>query len=263
MPNGLTIAGFNSREVEFLYDEIEVQDAYLRHGVNVTPGGRVLDVGANIGLFSLAITRRDPSVRIHAFEPVPTIHAALAVNAARFFPSATLHAVGLAREAGFSSFTYYPRCTGWSTRYPDRAATRRDLAAFAARRGRATGLGAGLGRLAGSALAWHWLRPEELSCRFEPLSAVIAAYGIDTIELVKIDVERAELDVLDGITAHDWPRIRQIVVEVHDIADRVRLVADRLSAHGYEIVVDQLASLVGSTLHMVYARRNHQVSARR
>lgn len=261
MPDGLTIAGFNRREIDFLYDEIVVQNAYLRHGVAVRPGGVVLDVGANVGLFSLMLARRDPSVRLHAFEPVPAIHAALAANAARHFPAATLHAVGLGRAAGSAAVAFYPRCTGWSTRYPDGAATRRDLAAFAARRGTPRGVGASLRRLAGGVLARHWLAARPVTCRFVPLSAVLAAHAIDAVELVKIDVERAELDVLDGIAPADWPRLRQLVLEVHDVGGRVRHVVERLASHGFTVVADQLPGLVGGSLHMVYARREHDQRA--
>ena len=32
------------------------------------------------------------------------------------------------------------------------------------------------------------------------------------VDLLKVDVERAELDVLRGISSQDWPRIRQVDV---------------------------------------------------
>lgn len=34
------------------------------------------------------------------------------------------------------------------------------------------------------------------------------------IDLLKIDVERAELQVLQGVAAHHWPAIRQVAMEV-------------------------------------------------
>ena len=40
-------------EVMFLYDEVYQQQQYLQQGVVLRQGGTVLDVGANIGLFSM------------------------------------------------------------------------------------------------------------------------------------------------------------------------------------------------------------------
>jgi FkbM family methyltransferase len=257
LPNGLMIAAANRPEVAFLYDEIIGQDAYFRHGLTLPPGGCVFDVGANIGLFTLAITRREPTLEVHAFEPVPAIYRLLALNAERHFPRTVLHNVGLGAAPGVVPFAYYPRCSGWSTRYPDHRGTRRDLAAYARHRGaaRSRWLGPVLGRVAGGAIARYLLHAEEVRCRVLPLSTVIVNCGVATIDLLKIDVERAELDVLDGIAAQDWPRIRQLAIEVHDVEDRVRRVADLLRARGFEPRIDQLSALRDTSLHMIYARR--------
>lgn len=69
----------------------------------------------------------------------------------------------------------------------------------------------------------------------------------------KIDVEGAELAVLDGIAETDWPVIRQVAVETH--TDRLRQqVTDCLTAHGFEVEADLgLSSVAG--VSDVYARR--------
>ena len=46
----------------------------------------------------------------------------------------------------------------------------------------------------------------------------------EKIDLLKIDVEKGELEVLNGIEDADWPRIHQIVMEVHDLDGRVGMV---------------------------------------
>jgi len=47
------------------------------------------------------------------------------------------------------------------------------------------------------------------------LSDVIATEGVERIDLLKIDVQRAELDVL-SIESEDWAKIQQMM-EVHDV----------------------------------------------
>ena len=39
---------------------------------------------------------------------------------------------------------------------------------------------------------------------------------IESIDLLKIDTQRAEMDVLVGVDPPDWARIKQVVMELHD-----------------------------------------------
>ena len=57
-------------------------------------------------------------------------------------------------------------------------------------------------------------RPAKFEVTVVPLSSVISEYGIRRIDLLKINAEKSELDILSGITADDYSRIRQIVLEV-------------------------------------------------
>ena len=50
------------------------------------------------------------------------------------------------------------------------------------------------------------LASERFSCELRTLSEVIAAEGIACIDLLKVDVEKSELDVLLGVEAADWAR---------------------------------------------------------
>ena len=53
LPNGLDISIVSSLDMPFLYEEIFEQRTYLQHGVTLHEGAVVLDIGANIGLFSI------------------------------------------------------------------------------------------------------------------------------------------------------------------------------------------------------------------
>ena len=50
---GLRVAQQNKNETDYLYHEIFERRCYLQHGVSIERGDWVVDVGANIGLFSL------------------------------------------------------------------------------------------------------------------------------------------------------------------------------------------------------------------
>ena len=79
----IDLHSINPWEVSFLREEV---GAYFAHGVELAPGATVLDVGANIGVFSAAVYERlDGDVRIYAFEPLPPLHATLERNGRDFF----------------------------------------------------------------------------------------------------------------------------------------------------------------------------------
>ena len=72
--------------------------------------------------------------------------------------------------------------------------------------------------------------------------------GLLSIDLVKIDVEGSEQEVLRGIAPGDWPKIRQLVVEVHDLDGRAAELAAMLRGRGYRVTVAQ----TGWAVHAVF-----------
>ena len=59
-------------------------------------------------------------------------------------------------------------------------------------------------------------KAEEVECNIRKLSAVLEEEGIDKIDILKVDVEGAELDVMKGISTEDWKKVVTFAVEVHD-----------------------------------------------
>jgi hypothetical protein len=101
------------------------------------------------------------------------------------------------------------------------------------------------------------LVPVTARCEMRTLSEVISEYGVDRIDLLKVDVEKAELDVLNGIDGKDWPKIRQVVVEVHDLDRRVETTRKLLIAAGLRSVsVEQPPTLKDTNIFTVFATRN-------
>jgi hypothetical protein len=75
------------------------------------------------------------------------------------------------------------------------------------------------------------------------------------VDLLKVNVEKAELDVLGGIREEHWDRIPQLVVQVHDIEGRVDRVRADLHGRGYETALEQDPFLVHTDIFDVFARR--------
>ncbi|MCW3814407.1 non-ribosomal peptide synthetase [Micromonospora sp. DR5-3] len=256
------IAGINPHETRYLYDEIFVQQVYLRDGIVLRPGATVLDVGANIGMFSLFVHTVCPDATIHAFEPVPSVTDVLRRNVAEFGVPATVHGIGLSRTDGEVSFTYYPGYSMMSghAAYADPDAERAVIKRYLAneRDAGADERDVLLDRV--DELLTERFAGRELTVPVRPLSAVLDELAPQRIDLLKIDVQRAEADVLAGLAERHWPLIQQVAMEVHDAPGTdtegrlVELVA-LFEGHGFDVVTRQDDLLVGTDRHTLHAVR--------
>jgi acyl carrier protein len=98
------------------------------------------------------------------------------------------------------------------------------------------------------------LRARTVSAELRTLSQVIGEEGLERIDLLKINVEKSELDVLLGLAATDWPKIRQLVIEV-DRTETLQPITDLLAQHGFDVLVEQDELLKRTELCYVYAIR--------
>jgi FkbM family methyltransferase len=174
--------------------------------------------------------------------------------------------LGLAAHEGEVTFDYLPRAPCCSTMYPanqgeDRERARRYteqmihqtvprwLSALIRRTP-----GAAQRRLVDVVQAYYG-RSRAVACRVTTLSHVIDQYQIERIDLLKIDAERAELDILRGIEARHWPLIRQMVLEVHyPRGPQYQELVELLEGHRFRIT--QGSSPTNEDSQMFFLRRD-------
>jgi FkbM family methyltransferase len=164
-----------------MFGELEpVTKAFLleHHG----PQGAFLDVGANVGYFSLLLAHRQPSSRVFAFEPNPAIACHLDESIVRnsLMDRLTLHPLAASDTSGTLSFIVDAENSGHSRLSGD---------------GRAGAFEVEMIRLD------DWL-PAQL--------------GERPLHVVKIDVEGAELRVLRGMKNLLQTHRPALVVEAYD-----------------------------------------------
>ncbi|NEO72157.1 FkbM family methyltransferase [Moorena sp. SIO3H5] len=264
LPNGMKIFCLQEEEVPVLYEQI--QD-YIKYGIELHESDIIFDVGANIGLFALwAYQNCNKNVSIYAFEPIPAIFNVLQANAQRFdSDKIKVFSCGLSQESKSITFAYNPNATMLSTAYQeDFTELKKQLKQAVIR------------NIKYAPKAFRWLRwfpsfmrsillqnsidkafkIERVTCQLKTVSEIIREHKIEQIDLLKIDVEKSELDVLLGIEAQDWQKVKQIVVEVHDLEHRLQKITNLLKEHGFsEIQVEQEPILHGSNLFNLYAWR--------
>jgi FkbM family methyltransferase len=130
----------------------------------IRPGMTVFDVGANIGWYSLSIARLTPGVQVHAFEPLPSTGDYLARNIAlNALDNVHLHRFGFSNKSDSPVFYFYPEGSG--------NASAADLGSSS--------------------------HKQEIRCPVRTLDSFIEETGL-TVDLVKCDVEGAELFVFQG-----------------------------------------------------------------
>jgi len=220
LPDGTPVWCDAPLAVRAVWDEIQT---YFPEGQSVKAGDVVFDVGANIGLFSLAAWQQSGGMaQIYGFEPMPATCAIYEANARAFDPEGnrwTTIRAGLGERDEMGVFHHFPRISVLSGRVRDRNRAFADMDKALA----APTLGAPLEifnifpawsrRLSGAMVGQFLLATRPVAASVWTLSRALRTLGVERVDWLKIDVEGAELDVLRGVSEADWPRIQRVLLE--------------------------------------------------
>jgi FkbM family methyltransferase len=266
LPNGLTVYGLTENDTVMVYRDIFEDDCYRRHGVTIRDGDCILDIGANTGLFILYLNKISTSARVYAFEPVPAIFQVLRRNVETHNKLAVrLFNVGMSREARQTTFTYYPRLSNASTMYPDESAE-------AGRRGRGYVLDQiptlrrplpfllslcpmFLKNAVAERIRRYYLKKQVVTCELWTLSDFLREQALTRVDLLKVDAEQSEQHILAGLAEEDWPKIRQVVVEVHQGEKATQAMMALLRQRGFRTAVEPNPTF--PSLSLVYGVRQN------
>ncbi len=249
LPNGLSVFGLNENDTLTVYKDIFDDDCYRMHGVTISDGDCILDIGANTGLFILFLNTIGAKARVYAFEPAPATFQVLKQNVEMHNKlPVQLFNVGLGRVKGTATFTYYPRFSNASTFYPDDSAENRlrgrqfiidqiptlrwPLRPFCA------WLPGPIKHLIAECIRRYYLKKETITCDVWSLSDFMKQHGITRVDLLKLDAEWSEEQILAALTDEDWQKIRQTVIEVHAGEQATRAMADMLTQRGFQTTID-------------------------
>ncbi|EJN60454.1 FkbM family methyltransferase [Halogranum rubrum] len=157
------------------------------------PGDVVVDVGANTGVYSLAVAAAEPTARVVAFEANPAVCAQLRTNVRRneFETRVDVRAVGLGDDTGTRRFY---------------RSTYDELGSFAA----------------ANASAWEARIRDTVEVPIARLDDLVAAGDISPPNHLKVDVEGFGYEVLRG-AEETLRRYRPVVYfEAHAVDDEER-----------------------------------------
>ena len=200
--NGTVLRGGERDAAGFLFFEVFANGCY-RRGLPQDLSGTVIDIGANIGAFTIDVATRFPGVSVHTYEPDPDAFALLHDNV---------------QANGLSS-----RVRTWNEAVAGAAGT--------------LTLWRGEGSIAATAYPSGATGERRLVPAVTLQTAIERSGG--RVALVKIDAEGAEADILE-MAGLDLASIDRIVAEYHtslvpDVVPRLR----RVLEDSFEVVISE------------------------
>ncbi|MCF3178967.1 amino acid adenylation domain-containing protein [Streptomyces polychromogenes] len=258
LPNGLAVAAPSPDEALFLYRQIFDEDEYSRFGVHLDEGAVVVDVGANIGLFSLWAHRQAEGVRLVSVEPNPDVLPYLRSNLELNSVTTEVVPVALTDRIGSERLTSFPQLT-----YLSGLGTAREQAAVELVQSHYRNTVIADGDLAEEELssllvaAENRLESTSHTVATTTLSALLEERGLDRVDLLKINTEGAELSVLRGIRPEHWARVRQVCLEVERASVVGEEIKSLLADAGFTVnEIDDWCVGTDADVTYVYATRD-------
>tara|TARA_Y100000590_G_scaffold434431_1_gene552608 strand:+ start:3254 stop:4054 length:801 start_codon:yes stop_codon:yes gene_type:complete len=249
----------SSKEAQMLYEHIH---GYFDEFISIKKGDTIVDIGANIGILGIELSKKfNNDISIIAFEPIKEIFDVLEKNALNTKNNKfQIFQLGISNKNSQEEFTYYPNMPALSSSNNEIWESKQEL------------MIALKGNLNNAPKNWWWVKfipnflypfilnrliknPKKVICTLKKLSDIIDLHSIKKINLLKIDCEGNELKVLEGINHQNWEIINQLIIEVHNIDNRLNYIKDMLTGYGYKIQVLQEPSLKNTKLYNLFAKK--------
>jgi FkbM family methyltransferase len=265
LPNGDKIYYIDKLSALDIYEEIYLENDYLKFGINIKDNDVIFDIGANIGLFTRFIAQQAQNLTILAFEPVPIIYKVLEANLKNISANVKTYDIGLGESNQNVKINYYPKVSAdsaitpfdWDLKvnqfvqnYNEFVVKMMPIARFVPKF---------LRRFVVKAWLKRAYKSELVDCTVRPLSDIIVENSIKRIDLLKIDAENYEREVLKGIEQEDWNIIRQISMEVHthikDGENLLEEIVELLKEKSFQVEVDLDGRFGIVGVFMLYAKK--------
>jgi FkbM family methyltransferase len=202
------------KDQAFVLNEIYRDRVYDVPGVDLAACRNIVDLGANVGVFALYASSKSPNAIIHCFEPAAATFAELQGNLKANRVKAVAHHAAISVTRGSARLYHTGTAAEWS-------------------------LSGGSGGLC-----------EEVDCI--DLASVLDLVKYAPIDFMKVDVEGAELEVLEKASDRQLRLIGALSIEWHHSLERAGPLLCRLRQIGFEAALEVLD---GNTRYLKAAQK--------
>jgi amino acid adenylation domain-containing protein/FkbM family methyltransferase len=253
LPSGSFLT-LSPSETRHLWREIYDQCAYRPDVIKYETGATIIDVGANVGVFSRYALDAIEGCRLIAIEPAAELFHCLQSNLAQCDNNVTLFRFGCGREdSNAVSFSFFPLVPAMSSFRPDLARDRGLLEKLLAND---SVWSAANDLLQRERFLESAFVAELQKCPTRRLSSLFSELNLTHVNLLKIDVQRGEDDVLAGVSDADWPKIQQVVIELQDQNGAVANILTFLQSRGFSVKVATIPLHLGTDVRFIYSWRS-------
>jgi FkbM family methyltransferase len=221
LSNGLVIHSDSRTPVQELYKDVYRKCVYAPYDFpGIEPNDIVIDLGANIGMFTLYAASISPSIQVHAFEPASQSFTLLQQNV-RANNLSNVHCCRCSVSAHTGKDTLYVANTGSTA---NTMITSRIPAQGA-------------------------LLEEQVDCL--SLNDLFVFCQIEDCHFLKVDIEGSEFGIFSTASFEALQKVKKIAMEYHEKGcGQGRQLADFLQTAGFHVnIVPELNSDMG----MIYA----------
>ncbi len=208
-------------------DHVPIIEIFLREEYGrVADGAVIVDVGANIGAFSVYAAMSARDVKVYAYEPMPEFYRLMQdnIHMNRLEQAVECFNLGVAADGGIRELFLENRTFSFPTFIP--------------------------------ADADRMMRKVAVQC--VSLAGILDAHALERVDLLKMDCEGAEYEILYGTPDRYLEKIREIRMEYHNLpAERCRgeALGTFLRSRDYEVTVTPAPSAATTTGNL-WARKH-------
>lgn len=199
---------------EIFFDQVYLRN--IREKLQLGERPTIIDIGANVGYFSLYMLFNFPNARVYSFEPMPYNFKRL-MEYKNQYGFTNLHAVNKAVTDGNSGITI-------------NYSSNDDFTTVASINGNSS-------------------KAKKLEVESVNLETILERYKIDTVDFLKIDCEGAEYMILYATPNHVLKRIKAMAIETHPSKkenENTEALSAFLSKNGFSLkMIGELKSETG------------------
>lgn len=199
--------------------EIFLRNDYLINGIQVRDSDTILDVGANIGIFSILVAGMCPNGRIYAIEPIPDNCEILRRNIKlNKISNIEILELALSDHDGHDEIYIDDRNLGGNSFFIDGV---------------------------------------PLKVKVITLESLIRTLNLERINLIKMDCEGSEFDIIMSSSDEILCKIEYISLEYHEISGRPSPsdLVEFLRNHHFQVNINSNKSHLDSRIGMIYAMK--------